>query len=293
MILGIVFSLLSSACFNINNLIEKRAVDMMSEITVRRPGHMVRSLLTSRLWLAGFSIGIVAIGLLVISYSLAPTVIVQSIFGAGVILLVLASRRYLGEHLTRREHQGLFVIVLALICVSSTIGAASPRSNAGSPAAVLIVSAVALGAAGLMFKTLRSALKDPSVTFGITSGLLYGVATLQTKAASVLIERHGDSGAIPVILSSPYPYVFIIASTLGLITFQTGLKRCRIAVVGPVTNIVASIYVVAAGMAIFGEGLPRSPILTFFRILGFALVLLGSWILAVGPAGTNAVTSGP
>jgi len=47
------------------------------------------------------------------------------------------------------------------------------------------------------------------------------------------------------------------------------------------------------GMAIFGEGLPRSPILTFFRILGFALVLLGSWILAVGPAGTNAVTSGP
>jgi type IV secretory pathway VirB2 component (pilin) len=127
-------------------------------------------------------------------------------------------------------------------------------------------------------------LKDPSVTFGITSGLLYGVATLQTKAVSVLIQRHGDLGAIPVILSSPYPYVFIVASILGLLTFQTGLQRCRIAVVGPVTNIVASIFVVAVGMAIFGEALPRNPLLTFMRILGFALVLVGSWILAVGPA---------
>jgi multidrug transporter EmrE-like cation transporter len=267
-----------------NNLMEKRAVDLMTEITVRRPRHMLHALLTSRLWIVGFSVGVVAIGFLVISYSLAPTVIVQSTFGAGVVLLVLASRRYLGEHLTRKEHQGLAVIVVALVCVSTTIGVKSSPSTIGSSMSVLVVSMLALAAAGLTFRVLMRTLKDPSVTFGITSGLLYGVATLQTKAVSVLIQRHGDLGAIPVILSSPYPYVFIVASILGLLTFQTGLQRCRIAVVGPVTNIVASIFVVAVGMAIFGEALPRNPLLTFMRILGFALVLVGSWILAVGPA---------
>jgi multidrug transporter EmrE-like cation transporter len=78
--------------------------------------------------------------------------------------------------------------------------------------------------------------------------------------------------------------MFVVMSILGLLTFQTGLQRCRVAVVGPITNIVASIHIVAVGMAVFDESFPHDVWLTVLRILGFALVLAGSWVFATGPA---------
>jgi protein-S-isoprenylcysteine O-methyltransferase Ste14 len=85
-------------------------------------------------------------------------------------------------------------------------------------------------------------------------------------------------------LATPYPYVFLVTSLLGLAVFQTGLQRCRIAVVAPLTNIVASVYVVAIGMIVFHERLPKSPTLSALRLVGFALVLVGSWFFSTGPA---------
>jgi drug/metabolite transporter (DMT)-like permease len=283
MLFGILFSFLASVCFNINNLLEKQAVDRMATISARRVGHMLRALITSPLWMAGFIVGLLAVGLLAIAYSLAPTAVTQSIFGAGIVLLVPASRLYLGERMGRREHIGIVIIVLAVVLVSFTLSAATDQNHQVSSLHVLIVSAVTTAFAGLVFLALRSSAADISVVFGATCGLIYGVAAIQTKSASVLLQHHGLVHGVPLVLASPYPYVFVVTSLLGLFTFQTGLQRCRIAVTGPTTNIVGSVYVVAVGMAVFDEPLPHSPLLSVLRFVGFALVLVGTAVLAVGP----------
>ncbi|MCU1492517.1 MAG: hypothetical protein JWO62_281 [Acidimicrobiaceae bacterium] len=296
MVLGILFSFLASGCFNLSNLLEKRAVDGMAAISARRASHMVRMLGSSKLWVTGFVVGVVAVGFMVIGYSLAPIAVVQSIFGAGLVLLVLASRLFLNEPMGRREWLGLAVIVIAVVLVSVTLGSSTSPGLRGSMGQVILASVATTAFAAFMFVVLQRSSADPSVPFGVAAGLLYGVAALQTKSASVLLVHHGVLGGIPRILASPYPYVFIVTSVLGLFTFQTGLQRCRVAVVGPLTNIIASIYVVAVGMVVFSDPLPRSSALTVLRLFGFALVLVGSWAFAAGPAtaaqlGTAGVTN--
>jgi multidrug transporter EmrE-like cation transporter len=284
MVLGVLLSFLASVCFNLNNLLEKHAVDQMAEISARRAMHMIRMLCSSRLWLSGFAVGILAVGLMVLAYSLAPIAVIQSIFGAGLVLLVLASRLYLHEPMGRTEYLGLAVIMIAVILVSVTLGSSTSPGAGLSTGRVLVTSAATTVVSGLVFWALRGSSFDAGIRFGVTSGLLYAVASLQMKSAAVLLEHHGVLNGALRVVASPYPYVFMVASILGLLTFQTGLQRCRIAVVGPITNIVASIYIVAVGMVVFDESPPHDVWLMVLRLLGFALVLAGSWVFTTGPA---------
>ncbi|MGH9302418.1 MAG: hypothetical protein ACRD0E_11110, partial [Acidimicrobiales bacterium] len=126
----------------------------------------------------------------------------------------------------------------------------------------------------------RSHLRAPM--FGLAAGLVYGVASLATKAVSAQVERHGLIGAIPHVLGSPYLYVLGVASAGGLVLFQTGLQRCQASVVVPVSNVISSAYVVAVGSVLFGEHLPGSHWRVALRLVGFAGVLAGMVLLAGG-----------
>jgi multidrug transporter EmrE-like cation transporter len=85
-----------------------------------------------------------------------------------------------------------------------------------------------------------------------------------------------------LILKSPYPYAFLAASLLGLVAFQASLQRVRITLAAPMVNVVGSAYTVGAGMLIFDERLPANPALASLRLGGFAVILVGTWILATG-----------
>lgn len=283
MVLGVVLGFLASACFSLSNLIEKQAVDKMSAISARRLVHMIRLLCSSPLWMSGFLVGIVAVGLMVIAYSLAPIAVVQSILGAGLVLLVIASRLYLHEPMRPREWLGVGVIIAAVVLVSISLGSSTAPGLGGSTAYALIAGAVTTALSAVIFVVLRRSSAEASVPFGVSSGLLYGVAALQVKGASVLLAHLGLLEAVRRTLGSPYPYVFVLTSVLGLLVFQSGLQRCRVAMVGPITNIVASVYVVVVGMVVFDESFPRDTVLAVFRALGFVLVLAGGWIFAAGP----------
>ncbi len=292
MLLGLLFSFLASVCFNLNNLMEKRAVDGMTAISARRTGHMLRQLLTSRLWISGFFAGMVAVGFTVLAYSLAPIAVVQSVLGAGLVFLVLASRLYLHESMGRRGWLGVAIILVAVILVSVSLGSSSHPGAGGSTTYVLTASFATMALAVLVFAILARFSADAAIPFGVTSGLLYGVSGLQIKEASALLEHRGALKAVQHLVISPYPYMFLVTSVLGLLIFQSGLQKCRVAVVGPITNVVGSIYVVAVGMVVFDESLPRDTLLTLLRLCGFALVLVGGWVFATGPATVAQLTHG-
>jgi multidrug transporter EmrE-like cation transporter len=281
-IYGILLSLAASACFNLNNLMEKRAVDQMASLSVRRSGHMVVTLLRSPLWMGGFVLGVFAVALLTLAYSLVSIAIVQSIFGAGIVLLVPASRFWLGEHLKKREVGGLCVIVVAVVLVSVSLSGSSSPVDSLSLVRVMVVSGITLLSAGVLFGALRRSSTEVSIALGASCGLIYGVASIQSKSASVLLEHRGLAHGVVQILKSPYPYAFLLASLFGLVVFQASLQRVRITLAAPMVNIVGSAYTVGAGMLIFNEQLPTNPALATLRLGGFALILLGTWILATG-----------
>jgi drug/metabolite transporter (DMT)-like permease len=284
MVYGVAFSFLASVCYSIANLMEKSAVDRMPTISARRTGHMLRQLCSSRLWVSGFLIGVAAVLLTVLAYSLAPIVIVQTIVGAGLALLVLGSRLYLHEPIGQREYVGLGLIIVAVILVSATLTSGATHDARHSTFDVLVASAVTAIVAIVAFMAARrSRGADASLRFGLTSGLFYGVAGLQAKGAASLLARHGLVDGAGRVMASAYPYLFILTSVLGLMIFQSGLQRCRIGVVGPLASMVSSIYVVVVGMLVFHEALPADPTHILMRVLGFVLALGAGGCFATGP----------
>lgn len=284
MLAGLAFSVLTAVSMSAGNLLEKRAVDSMAAMSARRAGRMLASLLTSRLWMAGFVISLAGLGFQVEAFALAPLAVVQSVYGAGLVGLVVVARLVLREPIGRREVAGLGVIVVAVVLVGVSLGSGAV-GLAGSASRVVVVACGTAAAAGLALAAARPGRAlDPGIAFGVASGLFYGVGALGTKGASTIVARDGVLGSLPHLFASPYPYLFVAASLIGLLAFQTGLQRSRVALVAPLSSVVSSAYVVGVGMVLFAEPLPADAVRTALRLAGFAGVLAGTALLAAGTA---------
>jgi multidrug transporter EmrE-like cation transporter len=279
---GIVFSLLSSIVINIGNVVQKQAVTGLPEFSAKRSTHLIRVLLTSRSWVGGFMLCLVGLGFQVMAFALAPIPVVQSIFNAGIVLLLIFSRVRLKERLGRTEWVGLAVVVISLIAISATLSTTeNSAGTSGSGVRALIAAAptfvVVIGIVALIRKEKGAS----GFLYGFAAGLLYGAAALGTKGASTLVVSHGVVGSIPYVFASVYPYLFLVFSVFGMMIYQMGLQRFRIAVVGSMSDVVCSTYLVAVGMVVFGESLPKDPVTLTLRLAGFVGVLVGSVLVAL------------
>jgi drug/metabolite transporter (DMT)-like permease len=278
---GVIFSLLSAVVLNIGNITEKHAIVSLPEISIRRTGHLLRTLLGSREWMLGFVLCLVGLGLQVLAFSLAPIPVVQSIFNAGIVLLIVVSRLKLSERLEPLEWTGIGIVVVALTLIAVTLG--GDEGSIGlvdSGWRVLIALGPTLVVVLVAVVAIRSRLGAGAFLFGLVAGLLYGAAALGTKGASTLVVRHGLWPSIPFVFSSIYPYVFVACSVVGMIAYQTGLQRHRISVVGSMSDAVCSTYLVGVGMIVFGASLPNDPVTLALRFGGFVGVVLGTVLVA-------------
>jgi hypothetical protein len=248
----------------------------------------------SRMWLLGLGLCLLGLVVQIVAFSLAPISVVQSVFVAGIVLLILLSRLRLGERLNRVEWTGLAVVVLSLTAISiSLTGATGSIGVGGTGLKVLIAAGPTFVVAALVVAVFLSRGGTAGYLYGISAGLFYGVANLGTKGASTIVVRDGLWGSIAPILSSAYPYVFVVFAAFGMVIYQTGLQRSRISVVGTMSDVVCSTYVVAVGMVVFGESLPKDTVTLLLRLGGFAGVLLGTVFVATGEHRVGVGTAAP
>jgi uncharacterized membrane protein len=180
------------------------------------------------------------------------------------------------------------VVALSLLAISLSLDASSDHAGASGAFGSLVLAAIpTVLVAGWLFVTAERVEGRPGARvhigaplFGVSTGLMYGVAALATKAVAAQVERYGLISSIPHVLASAYLYALVVTSAAGLLLFQTALQRCPASVVVPVSNVVSSTYVVAVGTLIFGEHLPSAEWKLTLRILGFAGVLVSVLVLA-------------
>jgi len=283
MLAGVIFSFLSAMCASTGNVVQKLAVNRMPSIYARHPARMIRSLLTSRQWLLGLLLSVAGVGLLVLALSLAPIAVAQSIASSGIVLMVVVSRLHLHEPLRRNDVVGLVVVVIAVVFVSASLrGSDNSVGLGGSWIDLLYAVVPTVAVVVLIFVLIRRRGGSTAFLYGTASGLLYGIAALGMKGASTLVTRYGLVASVPKIFVSAYPYVTAVGMVFALLVFQIGLQRSRIAVMGSVSSVVASTYLVAVGMLVFGEHLPTDRAILVLRLTGFAGVLIGSCFLAGG-----------
>jgi drug/metabolite transporter (DMT)-like permease len=274
---GIVLGLVSSALYNAGFVLEKRALRDLPPLSMRRVGGLVRALVTSKAWLTGFLVMGMGMACQVVVMSLVPLSVAQPIQLSGLALLVVFSSVFLGERITQREWGGLGVLALSFLLVSLSMERTPLGLHADPGEMVTVVGAtVVLGIAAFVSAARsgsRSGRPIPGLLYGIASGLLYGAAGLQTKGVSGFLaeDAHDFVGRT---LGSPYPYLYLVLSGAGLLLFQTALQRGRASIVVPVSSVVAAVYTVLAGTAVFGESLPQDPVRLALRSVGFGAAIL-------------------
>jgi drug/metabolite transporter (DMT)-like permease len=293
--LAVVVALLATTSYHLGLILEKRALGQLPAIDARHALRLLRILATAPAWLAGFCLMLCGFGLQVVALTQAPVSVVQPILGSGIVILLVLSRVVLRERLGRLEltcvlAMAAAIVVLALSATGSA-GHVGQRTNGLLLAAVAVPAGLVALVLGLSVSGSRSTqgrhrASANGVSYAVASGLLYGVATLAIKGMSGTIVRHAGLHArlIAAVAESPYPYVTVGCSALGLLIFQTGLQRCRVSIVGPVSNITGSVFFIVAGTWLFGERLPADPGKLALRLIGIVVAGAVVAVLSRRPA---------
>lgn len=300
--IGIAVAAFATSAYNVGLIFEKRALGKLPSIDARHAFKLARTLLLSPVWLLGFALMLCGFGLQVVALTLAPVSVVQPVLGSGVVILVVLSRIVLRERLGRLEFGCVLCVAAAIAAIA--LSATGSDGRVGHEASGLLIAAVAIPAAGIALvlgaRSLRPAThggkhRVPAigVAYGLAAGLLYGVATLTIKALSgTIYARSGHVVALALaVIRSPYPYLTVACSAMGLLIFQTGLQRCRVSIVGPVSNITGSIFFMIAGTWLFREKLPTDPVDLLLRVGG--IVVAGVAVVILSRQPTNEASPVP
>src|SRR5215813_11833834 len=279
--LAVVVAMVATTAYHLGLIVEKRALDRLPAIDARHAVRLLWVLLTAPSWLAGFVLMLCGFALQVIALTLAPVSVVQPVLGSGVVILLVLSRIVLRETLKRLELACVLAMAAAIVVIAlSSAGAAGHvghEASGGLLAAVALPAcavAVGLGASALRPRPSgRHRMPSIGVSYAVASGLFYGVATLAIKAMAGSVGQHGgvDTSLLLAIAASPYPYITVACSALGMLIFQTGLQRCRVSIVGPVSNITGSVFFIVAGTWLFDERLPADPGKLTLRLTGIVV----------------------
>jgi drug/metabolite transporter (DMT)-like permease len=292
---GIPLALVTTSSFNTGLILEKRALDKMPALNLRKVTVVIVSLLASPAWLAGFALMATGLACQVIVLTFEPISLVQPILASGLALSLVLSRLVLRERLAGAEAWcvAAMVVSLVLLALSQDNAPAGAAQNAGTlPAVAVIVPSIAAGlliaARPLRARLGRHRSAATGICAGIGTGLLYGVASLTTKGLSGILARsHAVGSLVAGIVLSPYLYLLVGCSAAALLLYQAALQASRASILIPVSNVVSGLYFVIAGTWLFHEHLPASPVKLALRLAGIAaagLVLVVLSRQAASPA---------
>jgi drug/metabolite transporter (DMT)-like permease len=294
---GIAVAALATTSYNVGLIFEKRALRRMPAIDARHAFALLRTVLLDGAWVIGFALMACGLGLQVVALTLAPISVVQPVLGSGVVILVVLSAIVLRERLGALELSCVIAVVVAIAAIA--LSAAVAGAQVGHRTSGWLVAAVSIPTCVVALAVGASALGPPprakhripaiGVSYGLAAGLLYGVATLALKALSGAVFQlpGGLRELTVVVLTSPYPYLTVACSAVALLIFQTGLQRCRVSIVGPVSNITGSAFFLVAGTWLFGERLPATPGALALRLGGILAAGLAVIVLSRQPSGTD------
>jgi hypothetical protein len=242
-------------------------------LSLRRPVASLRSLFSSPRWLLGFFAGIGGWILYVAALALAPLSLVQATSAGGIGILALLVHRFGGVVLARREWVGVAFAVGGLVLLGVSLagrGGAHHLVSHGSAAAVAVWMA-ASGAAALLVAGPLGRTLAAGAGLGVGAGLCYAAGDVGTKAA---VAGGARLAFVPALL---------VAHGVGFVLLQLGFQRGGALATAGVATLFTNAVPIAAGMALFGDGLPGG-ILGAARLLAFACVIVGAALLARAPS---------
>ncbi len=264
---GLGLALASAACLNWGFLRQHGTVSRLPALSVRRPLVSLRLLFANLRWLTGFVVGLAGWALYVVALRMAPLSLVQAVSAGGIGLLALLVERTTGTRLARLERAGVASAVLGLALLGlSLAGGGGAAGRHASAVAVGLWVAVSLAAAGLFAGPVAPRLVG-GAGFGVAAGVLYAAGDVATKAAV------GGGAAVLFTLA------VLGCHGLAFVALQLGFQRGGALATAGISTLAMNALPIAAGMLVFGEGVPAGG-LGGLRVLAFGAVVTGAALLA-------------
>jgi hypothetical protein len=263
---ALVVALASTTLTNIAYLREHDAAAALPTLSLRRPLHSARALLTDRSWLLGFALESGGFALYVVALALAPLSLVQSIAAGGIGILAFVSARVSGRKLRGYELAGVLISMVGLVALAVSLVGGSGEGSGGSTGEILlwlgatVVAALVVLALGRRFGLL-------AVAEGIAGGLFFSIGDISVKVAT--------QGGV----RSVFAVGVIIGYTLGTAFLQLGYQKGGALTVAGLATLLTNALPIAAGTVVLGEAVPTGAY-GDLRVIAFVAVTIGAILLA-------------
>ncbi len=263
---ALVLALASTALTNVAYLREHDAAAALPALSLRRPLHSAKALLTDRSWLVGFALETGGFALYVVALALAPLTLVQSIAAGGIGILAFVSARVSRRRLGRVELAGVLVSMFGLLLLAVSLAGGSGEGTGGSTDEILLWLGLTTGAAVIAL-ALGRRFDVLGVADGIAGGLFFSIGDISVKVAT----QGGVRAAFALGVIAGY--------SLGTAFLQLGYQKRGALTVAGLATLLTNALPIAAGTVVLGEPVP-SGALGALRIVAFAAVTLGAILLA-------------
>lgn len=280
-VVGLVAAFIASLMFNFGLVLQKEGAAGL-------PGAHKLSLETVRLflsngrWMAGTSITIGGYGLEFMSFALAPFILVQPVFSAGVISLALFAVIIAGERLHVQEWVGLAVTISGAICVGVTADPQVDRvahqlvHSGRLPLSLL----AALLAAFVAYLAASKPTRASEVLYGLAAGFAFTGSEILTKLVGIHVI---EGRSVLRMLFSPPVVALIIFGLVGTWMLQVGFQHGRALIVGAVMGIAADVLPMISGLMVFGEAMPSGGRF-YLRLFGMIAAISGALVVTLSPS---------
>jgi drug/metabolite transporter (DMT)-like permease len=285
--LGLVCALLAATCYGGGPLLQALAARRTETGTGLGIG-LLAKLARNKLFLAGVATDLSGFVFEALALSLAPAAFVTPLLLFDMVVLALLAVRVVNERITRQGVIGIAIILTGGVLL--TVAFSTSHHGVGREAHVAeqlgLAVLVALTALAAFFAgRLRGVGVSTAIMAG-AAGVSYAVATLCTRQISVSLRHH----SVLHQLLTPAPYLLAVAALLSLSLLSRALQAGAAVVAVPVTSAFAALLPAAAGLAIFGEPVPKGWGLAAF-LLALPLLLGGLIMLARQRGVSNVLAS--
>ncbi len=275
---GLALAAMCALGTNLGWLIKHGGAQRSPRMSHRHPWRSVRSLLSSRAFVAGLVIATAAGLLHIAALALAPISIVQAVMAGGIMILVVLAEPLTGWRVTPRQRSGLILSVAGLALLAVTLPSIHGAHNHFSSITMTVFEPLASSTGGLLLlgSRLRRLAAHDGALIGAASGVFFGVADLAVKALMGVAHE-----GVPAVLLSPWLLVAITAGLLAQYVSARSLQSGDAVSVTAMTGLGVNVLNISGGILAFGDPLAHGVPGTLTETVAFSLICVAAFLTPV------------
>jgi len=268
-------ALIAAFLFAVAATLQQKGALNEGEVTLRRPGSLVR-LLRQTWWLLGTAALVLGWGFQAAALDRGRVAIIQPLLVTTVVFALPLGYYLTGQQVGRREVLGAIVIVIGLGLFAVFGDPAGGRDNAPTNEWVVAIAVVAVGSGLVLVFGSRGGLTMKAAVYGTVAGAMYGLAAVLTKP--VLTAWHES---LHTVITDWQLYALAVAGALGFVLQQVSLATGRLAPSVATVAVANPVVSVLLAVILLQERLSRPTWHVVVALIGLGLALAGAVVISL------------